>query len=428
MVNKTKESFKYVLDNIIKSDLDVTSEFLGIHSFVFQAKEISKDYEGLSDNIAIVDSSFFLDDLFFLFCKEKGYKISHFKMDFSIVSSDSECDSYDPFAIYGRVLIEVSPKFKFLKVSTLNEEHDDEIVSVIVLAPNDYEHYVKFKSEYFTWLRNKKEITVNVVGGEDYVITQKYSWDSLFFGDKKELKCDVENFIQTFLNNKDKYIDANLQWKTNIIITGSSGSGKTELINTIISNFNLEPITINKYNIEDQILDIIFNAITAKSKILFILDDLDELLEEQLISVENVIKLLNNCKTNNGLIVIAAVKKEQKLLSSIYFDKTVKIDKPDYTKCINTLFSKYLTKKYLDQLIKLVSKNNFSYAYIYKLYENFAKRTINEDIDRRKGRDYFSEISDILNSLNNENKIVNKKTNTSETTMGLIHPQKNKGV
>ncbi|MFZ4795849.1 MAG: AAA family ATPase [Bacteroidia bacterium] len=332
-----------------------------------------------NDMIPVIDPSMQIDGSFFAFCKEYNYKVANTYTEAISVLAYADKD-FDPFIMHGCFVVE-NEDFKFVKCSfTYKNSGSDNIASFIIIDKNNYQKYVKLKESFISWLREREGVVVKSLGGEDYLQDTNYKWNDLFFGDKESVKKDLKESIDLFLNSREYYEKNNIPWNMSILIECGENNGKTSIINTIISEYDLEPTTFNQYSVDDSVLQLLFKITENKYKSLVFIDDFDLFVDGSL-NVEYFIDLLSKYENNDGnIILIACSKIPTKMKNYLYlFDKVIAIDDPDYDVCISNLFAKHLTQNSIKELKKVFKANSFSYGNIYKLYNLFIKQMINKD-------------------------------------------------
>ena len=382
-----------------------------------------KDRFKTDEIIAVIDSSIEVDGSFMSFCKENNYTVENLQI-FSLVNlNERGLEDYDPYIACGYFSIK-KDDFEFLKLSKSPNGFDEmnNIWSFVILPSKDYDKYIELKTNYYNWQKEKNGIIVSVVGGEDFAISGNNKIDNLFFGEHKDLKNDIFDNIKFFMDNEDFYKKNNLPWVYSIFIEGESGSGKTEFVNTIVSNYDVAPVTINQYNCDDSVIELVFNISKTVKRSCIILENIDDLIDQELVSVSSIVNLMNKCSYNNGILLIITSRESIPDINkvSFRFDKFIKLQSPDYKESLNNLFGEFLGTRQLSLLKKSIMNNKLNYGHLKQIRDLYIKSNINElkeDPEKLKKK-AFKKINSILQNISKEVKI-NTNTKTG-TKIGLL--------
>lgn len=364
----------------------------------------------LDNKIVLFDSSMQPDGAFISFCKEYKFEITNlFTEAISVLSYADK--NFDPFIIHGILSIKISNDFTFIKSSILYNQSNgtDNSSFCTLINKNDYDKYIEIKSLFIKWLRKREGTVVKIVGGEDYLQDVSYTWDNLFFGEKAELKKDLKKTIDSFLDSKQYYNDNNIPWNLSILIEGIGRCCKTSLINTIISEYDiLEPITINYFNTDDSILNVLFKSAEEKHYSLLFIDNVDDYIDQQFITSEHLYDLIDSFNGNSGNILLFTCQKIPDIFkdSTFGFDKIINVEAPDYDAGICTLFKNYVSQQNIKDLQKVCKANALSYGHIYKLYKLFVKSLQIKKASKKK--EVFTDLIQILTSIIKEDEKLNR--------------------
>ena len=371
--------------------------------------------------IPVIDNSIQLDGNFFSFCRDQKLEVQSLAIDsITILSTD---DNSDPFVMQGCFLIKTN-NFSFIKCSLFYKTSDEsnQVSSFVLLNSSDYQKYLDLKKQYLDWNEDKDGITIKLIGGDDYYLDNYYNWDDLFFGEKQDIKTEIKNYIDNFKTLENLYKEAKIPWKSVIFITGLPGNGKSELVNTIICETGLKSLTVS-CEIDDSVLAATFNFAASKENTLLFIEDIDDFINDEIINVESlpyILDSLDSVNCSNGLIVLITAAKLPENYKDILFkfDKVIELSLPEYDKCVDKLFGRYLSTENLTQLKADCKKNKLSYGYIDLLYKLFAKNVIEVNIDKNKDF-FFNEIQKILKYIVKENDLANKKYMKTTKKLGL---------
>jgi hypothetical protein len=166
-------------------------------------------------------------------------------------------------------------------------------------------------------------------------------------------------------------------------------------------------------NCDDSVIVSIFNAIARGRNYMLILENLDLLFSEAVLSPDKFIKAFDRFKTKTGLVVVATTRNMSDAVKKINFDKIYTIKDPNYEVCSN-VFAPFFTKEELQDLAVEFKTEKFSYEYIIKTKNLFVDKLIRDPNFNGK-----ENVVKIIQSLSKENKFVNKKYLVSSTNKKL---------
>lgn len=358
--------------------------------------------------LPLLDSSMQLDGAFFKFCEENNLTVENLKIDVVNILPYADAE-YDPFVVNGLFLITDNKGFSFIKSSLIKFSNNTESVSALtVLSTQNYAKYSELKNKYVKWIRAREGIVVKVIDGEEYFLDADYNFKDLFFGEKDEVKQSIKSKLDKFFASKEVYSQHHVPWNYSMLIHGNIGVGKSQLIKTIITEYDLDPLTVNYYHVDDAILSAAFTVGAEQPKTVLFIEDVDELINQNFISVENLIGLLNHNKANNGMLILLSCRKMPEMLEKILcLDDSVEITKPDYDKSVSFFFDKFFTAAQLKELQDMISKSEMPYSYICKLYKLFIKSGIIYNVapsptTKKKDSTSFNELKNIFKKIQKE--------------------------
>jgi len=217
--------------------------------------------------------------------------------------------------------------------------------------------------------------------------------DSIFLpGTQKE---DIYNDIEKFINSEDDYEKYGIPYKRNYLLEGLPGTGKTSLIFSIASKFNLDIAIINfSPKIDDNIFMSAISNLPNNS--ILLLEDIDSLFIDRKSSSENfsmisfsaILNVLDGIARKNKMITFMttnyidriddALKRPGRIDYMVSF-KSATMDQ------IKNMFISFFPN--LDEIPKnILSKiknNSISTAILQKfLFENRNSKNIIENIDK----------------------------------------------
>jgi hypothetical protein len=233
-LNSQEHLDKKVLDSMTSKNIDVQYEFnskdnLNVrpHSSFLELMEWSlqnfkshlKDQNNLTK---YVHNRIVIDGLFLQFCKENNVTIECLHKD-SIISWNMDT-SYEKFFIQGAFLIKTS-NVEFLHFASWHKgnQNEDEISFFVIVSDKNYESYLSLRNSFDAWLqaRDRSNLYVRVIDGDDIPYTKDNSWDDLFLTDN--IKLELKNLVEGFLASKDFYEKNKIPWKRGILLYGTPG-------------------------------------------------------------------------------------------------------------------------------------------------------------------------------------------------------------
>ena len=350
-----------------------------------------------------------VDGQFIKFCEEKKVKIRALYKD-SIVSWKTD-NNFEKFFVQGIFLISYG-NLEFLHSALYHKgnQFEDEISFFTIVSETNYQAYLDLRNDFDSWVtkRDRSNLHIRVVDGEDTPYSKDNSWDDVFL--TEEMKKDIRQCVENFLNNKDFYLENNIPWKTGMLIYGDPGNGKSTLIKTIISNYNFKPVTIIPGANDDAVREAFAYAEEQSPSLLFF-EDLDSMLDRT-IDTSSFLNLMDGVSAKNGIFVIATANDISKFKGNIIdrpsrFDKKFEIPLPDAQMAYQYMkkwFNNLIPVAKLKELAKHAVKYKFSYAYLKELYISSMfealsnNRKVPADKDIAKALDRLMKDKNILKS------------------------------
>jgi hypothetical protein len=320
-----------------------------------------------------VHNRIIIDGQFLQFCEERKIKVECLYKD-SIISWTTEHD-FEKFFVQGVFAIRTKG-VEFLHAALFHKgnQQEDEISFFIICSPSNYEGYLQLRNEFDDWVqeRDRSNLHIRVIEGEDIPYTKDHSWEELFLPD--DIKVEVRGLVENFLASKEFYLKNRIPWKRGILLYGKPGNGKTSIIRTIISNYNFKPVTIVA-GANDEAVREAFSYAEEQSPSLLYFEDLDSLLEKS-VDISSFLNLMDGISAKNGLLVIATANEVKKLKTNITdrpsrFDRKFEIPLPNAEMAyiyLKRWFGNLITVKQCRELSKYAAKHEFSYAYLKELY------------------------------------------------------------
>lgn len=401
----------------IKSELDHESySDRPMSSFIDLMSWTEKKFCGrlkVKSNInRYVHNRVIIDGQFLQFAREKSISIECLYKD-SIISWKTEHD-YEKFFVQGVFLIK-HKGLEFIHAALFHKgnQNEDEISFFCLVSDNNYESYISLRNEFDSWVqeRDRSNLHIRVVDGEDVPYDKDSSWDELFL--PENLKQELKNLVESFLASKDFYLQNKMPWKRGILLYGRPGNGKTSIIRTIISTYGFKPVTIVPGANDDAIREA-FAYAEEQSPSLLYFEDLDSILEKN--DISSFLNLMDGISAKNGLLVVATANEVRKLKSNITdrpsrFDRKFEIPLPNEQMSyvyLKKLFGSLITVKKCRELSKYAEKYEFSYAYLKDLYISSMFEAISHNRKSPTEKDITTALNRLVkekNVLNGNNKI-----------------------
>jgi len=354
-------------------------------------KSFLKDQIGLN---RFIHNRIIMDGQFLRFCEENKMTIECLHKN-SVVSWKTD-HHFEKFFMQGVFLIK-GHGWEFLQASLMHKgnQFEDEVGFFVIVSEKNYEAYINVRNQFDAWVqrRDRNNLRVRVIDGEDIIYTKDHTWDDLFL--PASLKNEIKSLVENFLSSKEFYLKNKIPWKRGILLYGEPGNGKTSLIRTIMSVYNFKPITITT-NANDEVIREAFTYAEEQSPSLLYFEDLDSLLEKRIDS-SSFLNLMDGISARNGILVVATANDVRSLKSNITdrpsrFDRKFEIPPPNQEMAgiyLKRWFNDLLSAKKVKELAKYAERYEFSYAYLKEFYlstmfEALAhnrKTPIKKDID-----------------------------------------------
>lgn len=349
-----------------------------------------------------------IDGQFLQFCELNKVEVQCLYKD-SIISWRTE-HGYEKFFFQGVFLIRTK-NVEFLHAALFHKgnQFEDEISFFVVVSEKNFEKYVAFRNQFDDWVqqRDRSNLHIRVIEGEDIPYTKDISWDELFL--PTDLKSELKISVESFLSSQDFYLEKKIPWKRGILLFGNPGNGKTSIIRTIISEYNFKPITIAPGATNDAVREA-FSYAEEQSPSLLYFEDLDSLFENG-VDKSAFLNLMDGISTKNGLLIIATANDVRKLTANVTqrpsrFDRKFEIPLPNSEMAyiyLKRWFGNILDNNKCRELAKFAEKNEFSYAYLKELYIS----SMFEALAHNRKAPTMKDINNTLNRLVKDKNILN---------------------
>ena len=363
-------SEKDIKDNFPGKPRPLTNfmELMNWTQYLFEDK--LKDKKNINK---LVHNRVIIDGQFLHFCELNNISVECLYKD-SIISWKTDHD-FEKFFIQGVFLIKTKEvEFLHSALFTKGNQFEDEINFFILVSDSNYGKYVELRNNFDNWVqqRDRSNLNIHVVDGDDIPYTRDYSWDNLFL--PVELKTQIKNSVEAFLSSKDFYISNKIPWKRGILMYGAAGCGKTSLIRTVMSVYNFKPVTIVSEANNESIREA-FSYAEEQSPSLLFFEDLDSLFDKG-IDISTFLNLMDGISSKNGLLVMATANNIGRLKANITdrpsrFDRKFEIPLPNEEMAyiyLSKWFGNLITPAKCKEFAKYAVQHNFSYAYLKEFY------------------------------------------------------------
>jgi hypothetical protein len=279
--------------------------------------------------------------------------------------------------------------------------------------------FISNMSEYFN---KNKDISEYF---KIYIPNPKGYWDVLSKNKKRDIntvfiknKDSIINDIDEFISSENDYKLFGHPYKRNYLFYGPPGNGKTSLISSIASKYNLNIYFMSfSISITDEIFKKLISGISCNS--LLVIEDIDMLFDEKekkQISISTVLNIMDGLAKKNRLISIMTTNHYDHL-SDVFkrpgrIDMSVEFNTSDleiFNQILNFLCT-YKNESIKDEYHKLVEEfyNNIKHinpscALVQKFIFENRKKTI-EEIFSKKMITKFKELNIIYQNNSTEKK------------------------
>ena len=364
--------------------------------------------------IVIFNNSIVIDNILMLFAEFNKINVKCLAFDSLLLGSDQSSEAFMMLGVF-EINITINEKqFQLWVVSLPCPDADEGFIKFVVINADEYNEYELFLNNYLAWqnyINDNETKKVNVIGGADYIYAQDKKWTD--FVCPREIKDEIKGIVDRFVMSKDKFLKKNIPWRRSLLLWGPSGNGKTTLINTILSEYDITPVTVTLAVDENQLAEA-FNFAERNVPSLLFFENLDMLIKNNYVSAASFENQFNRINSSNGILVLATVSNLSKLPDSLInypsrFDRKFEIPMPDAD-----LSLKYLKKCFkgcrvnsqlLNQIVEISIENDFTYAHLRELYLS----SILSAISKKRQMPTVEDINDAVNTILKEKKSVEER-------------------
>lgn len=205
------------------------------------------------------------------------------------------------------------------------------------------------------------------------------------FMDKK-LKENIIQYIDNFINSKDKYHKYGRNHKTNLLLTGIPGSGKTSLCKALAMKYgySIYIMNFNKTMTDSYLIDLVSDV---KDNSIILYEDIDSYFTERTahdvnVSFSCLINILDGTLSKgSGIINIITTNFPDKLDSALLrpgrIDKIINFDYPKKEEIKNAFISLIGSDENFDTFYSHISKMKITMAtiidYLFRYPDNYIE-------------------------------------------------------
>lgn len=235
-------------------------------------------------------------------------------------------------------------------------------------------HFGKDLKEFFSVSKKADEIVVQVVRGKHFTISCTQT-ESLIL--EATLQEEIEEQVFSFFNAADAYREMNIPYRRGFLFTGSPGNGKTLMLRHLIRQcnirFNTTAIVLNSNRQTDEdLLDYAFEYAAEHAPCLLLLEDVDSLANESLLTRAGLLARLDGLNGRNGILVLGTTNNPGTIDEALVhrpsrFDRVWHFRSPDFDLRVQYL-RQHLTELDEDWLPEIArDTEGWSFAYLNEL-------------------------------------------------------------
>jgi hypothetical protein len=257
-------------------------------------------------------------------------------------------------------------------------QNEDEVSFFVLVRQDDFEKYINFRNGFEDWQkkRERESQEIEVIGGDPIPYDTDVSWDDIFLPD--ELKAQIVNTVDGFLNSKHIYEKLKVSWRRAFGLWGPRGCGKTSCLRLIMAQYpQLKPVTIQPgHQQPDELLKDAFEYAEEHGPSLLFFEDLQELVKT--IDLRHFLQLLDGLQKRDGILTVVTGNDFSDLEENLKsrprrFDGFFEFPLPDVAQCkkyLSKYFADILSEKEIANIASKAAKRKFTYAHLQEIYFN----------------------------------------------------------
>jgi chaperone BCS1 len=263
--------------------------------------------------------------------------------------------------------------------------------------------FIEKARKYNNELDKNDKLTIRVLNDTHWMILSKLHKrpiETLF------LDFNIEELVQeitNFFNTENEYIENGVPFKMNFLFHGIHGAGKSSLIYSLASHFNMDIATLNiTKDLDDNTF---IKAITKiPDNTILVLEDVDALFIEREsktnISFSALLNILDGILRKHKLLTFLTTNHKDRLDEALIrpgrIDKEIKFT--------------YCTNKQAEKMYDYFFKNNINYEVNKKKFINFIKKFKYTSSDLHKFMFKNRKIQNPMDNIEEFTELLNKKT------------------
>lgn len=237
--------------------------------------------------------------------------------------------------------------------------------------------------------RRRNKVLITVMNGPDIEIESDNSVETIFL--PSQMKEDIDAQVDAFFGGRPIFQRLGARYQRGFLFVGPPGTGKTMMMRRIIRNCHQKykarfvSLTIGK-KLDEEELGMAFAFAEAQGPAILLLEDLDSLTHETLVSRSAFLALLDGLKANKGILIIASSNNPDQIDPALLqrpsrFDRVWTFPVPDLS-----LRRQYLVHHFSDMtedIVESVAKRtgNWSYAYLNELRTTAAILAVGQGME-----------------------------------------------
>lgn len=287
-----------------------------------------------------------------------------------------ELKASEPGCIWvGVVRIHAPDGRSFLFFSYLS--HRDEVCNQFLASTDDLELLRKFVTAVIRRFRRRRrnKALITVTNGPDIEIDCEKPDEAIFL--PRQMQEDIATQVDAFFSGRAIFERLGARYQRGFLFVGPPGTGKTMMMRRIVRDCHRKhkvrffSVSIGKKLDEDDLGMAFFHA-ESQGPSIVLLEDLDSLTHETMVSRSAFLALLDGLKTNKGILVIASTNNPDLIDPALLqrpsrFDRVWTFPVPD-----QPLRRSYLAHHFGDLPADVVESvaartGDWSYAYLNEL-------------------------------------------------------------
>jgi len=301
--------------------------------------------------------------------------------------------------------------------------HRDEFCNQYLASTSDWALIKRFISAVTQRFRhrNRNKAHITIVNGPDIDIDSRGAGESIFL--PSQMLDDIESQVHAFFTGRHIFQQLNTRYQRGFLFVGPPGTGKTMMMRKIIRTCHKKykarfvSLTIGK-SVDEDDLSGVFSFAESHAPAIILLEDLDSLTRETMVSRSVFLALLDGLKANKGILIIGSSNNPEQIDPALIhrpsrFDRIWTFPVPDLA-----LRQSYLSHHFSNiepDIVKSVATRtgNWSYAYLNELRTTAAILTVGQGLNQVTSDVLLQATTTLANQFNSgvKNHVVNSPEN-----------------